>query len=46
MTLQKGHKSTKGDNPDLKKNTDQLIIDGESVKFKNPNLMFVRMDKP
>ena len=31
MTLQKGHNSTKGDNPDLKKNMYQLFFDEESI---------------
>ena len=31
MTLQKGHNSTKGDNPELKKNMWQLFFAEESV---------------
>ena len=54
MTLKKGHNSTKGDNPDLKKNTGQLFFDEESIyEISKPYLKFVmdgrtdaRMDKP
>ena len=43
MTLQKGHNSTKGNNPDLK-NKGQLFSDKESImKFQNPILNFERM---
>ena len=31
MTLQKGHNSTKGDNPDLKKDMCLLFFDEESI---------------
>ena len=31
MTLKKGHNSTKGDNPDFKKNMCQLFFDEESI---------------
>ena len=42
MTLEKGHNSTKRDNPDLKKNMGQLSFDEESIyEISKPYLKFV-----
>ena len=44
MTL-KGHNSINGDNPDFKKICVSYFFMGNlSLKFKNPSLIFVRMD--
>ena len=41
MTLKRGLNSTKGDNPDCKKNTGQLLFDEESIyEISKPYLKF------
>ena len=45
MTLLKGHMSTKGDNPDLKKQANYFLMRNPSMKFKTPSLIIVRTDE-